>query len=466
MAKNFGKRVAPKLRYKNRKIKNAPTACEEIVTAPVVEEVVEAVKEIAPVVEEVVEAVEEIAPVVEEVVEVVEEIAPVEEIAETPAEEVVETVEEIAPVVEEVVEEVEEIAPVEEIAETPAEEVVETVEENADEPVEVAEEPACEPVEEVVEEEPATDEVDETIEEVPLEMGEEEMQTVLDEEGSLDGSQEEVEDLASAEIATEEPVVETVEETAPVEEPVAVEPEAVEEVAEPVEEPAPAVEEVAVTQVAQVEDAEDDEEEKEEVVEKPKKDEFTLTAPANLDDILSRICTKRARKLIYRPSDVIFSHTTTVLGTDKTNDEKIKIKSILDAEIKQGVKLGYLDKFDGLKMSELKEEYENDIVYEYADQEFKRTGILLDGDKVKVYVYDWDMKACHHVGYIDDESANLVKPYLLDSERYSFDINGIIVGGKFKKITKDEKTGKITVEKGNDGNLGLEIDINIINRKD
>ena len=117
-------------------------------------------------------------------------------------------------------------------------------------------------------------------------------------------------------------------------------------------------------------------------------------------------------------------------------------------------------------MSELKEEYENDIVYEYADQEFKRTGILLDGDKVKVYVYDWDMKACHHVGYIDDESANLVKPYLLDSERYSFDINGIIVGGKFKKITKDEKTGKITVEKGNDGNLGLEIDINIINRKD
>ena len=493
MAKNFGKRVAPKLRYKNRKIKNAPTACEEIVTAPVVEEVVEAVEENAP--------VEEIAETpAEEVVETVEEIAPVEEIAETPAEEVVETVEEIAPVeeiaetpAEEVVETVEEIAPVEEIAETPAEEVVETVEEIADEPVEVAEEPACEPVEEVVEEEPATDEVDETIEEVPLEMGEEEMQTVLDEEGSLDGSQEEVEDLASAEIATEEPVVETVEENAPVEEiaetpaeevvetveeiadepvEVAEEPacepveEVVEEEAEPVEEPAPAVEEVAVTQVAQVEDAEDDEEEKEEVVEKPKKDEFTLTAPANLDDILSRICTKRARKLIYRPSDVIFSHTTTVLGTDKTNDEKIKIKSILDAEIKQGVKLGYLDKFDGLKMSELKEEYENDIVYEYADQEFKRTGILLDGDKVKVYVYDWDMKACHHVGYIDDESANLVKPYLLDSERYSFDINGIIVGGKFKKITKDEKTGKITVEKGNDGNLGLEIDINIINRKD
>ena len=37
---------------------------------------------------------------------------------------------------------------------------------------------------------------------------------------------------------------------------------------------------------------------------------------------------------------------------------------------------------------------------------------------------------------------------------------------QYKKIIKDEKTGKITVEKGNDGNLGMEIDINIINRKD
>ena len=194
--------------------------------------------------------------------------------------------------------------------------------------------------------------------------------------------------------------------------------------------------------------------------------DIIVKAKKRLDDILANICTKRARKLIYRPNEVVFSHTTVVLGTDKANDEKVKIKNILDAEIKQGVKLGYLDKFDGLKMSELKEEYENDVVYEFADQEFKRTGILLDGDKVKVYVYDWDLKACHHVGYIDDESANLVKPYIIDREKYSFDINGIIVGGKYKKIIKDEKTGKITVEKGNDGNLGLEIDINVINRKD
>ncbi|MBR2383988.1 MAG: hypothetical protein IKA99_00085 [Clostridia bacterium] len=417
-----------------------------------------------------------------------------EEVLEPILEEPTEEVEKQSPVEEMVVE-----TPIEEVEETPVEELVEEVEET--------------PVEETIEE---TD-----VEEVPLEMSEEEMQVALDEEGSLDGTAEEVEELANEEVEELAPVVEetpveepapVVEET-PVEEPApvveetpaeepapVVEETPVEEPAlvveeTPVEEPAPVVEEIPVEEPAPVveetpveepapvveetpveepapiveetpvEEAEEDAEE-EKVEEAPKKDEFKLTAPQNLEEILANICTKRARKLIYRPADVIFSHTTTVLGTDKANDEKIKIKSILDAEIKQGVKLGYLDKFDGLKMSELKEEYENDVVYEYADQEFKRTGILLDGDKVKVYVYDWDLKACHHVGYIDEESANLVKPYIIDREKYSFDINGIIVGGKYKKIIKDEKSGKITVEKGNDGNLGLEIDINIIARKD
>ncbi|MBQ7374046.1 MAG: hypothetical protein IJW64_05760 [Clostridia bacterium] len=376
-----------------------------------------------------------------------------------------------------------------EMEETPTvEEVVETVEEVAVEtPVEI-EETTEEIAEEVVE---TVEEVEEELDEVPLEMSEDEMQVALDEEGSLDGSAEEVEELASEETVEEtleevEEVVEVTEtEDLPIEQPVEENPvvdepseeiveEPIEETVEVVEQPVEEVVETAVDEPL-TETAEEVVEVVEETVEvapienveeKPKKDEFKLTAPANLEDILANICTKRARKLIYRPSEVIFSHTTTVLGTDKANDEKIKIKNILDAEIKQGVKLGYLDKFDGLKMSELKEEYENDIVYEYADQEFKRTGILLDGDKVKVYVYDWDMKACHHVGYINDESAELVKPYILDREKYSFDINGIIVGGKYKKIIKDEKSGKITVEKGNDGNLGLEIDINVINRKD
>ena len=389
----------------------------------------------------------------------------------------------------------EEVAIVNEIEEIPTVEIEETVEivEEVEETATETEEIVKEPTEEIIDEVEETEEVLEEVDEVPLEMSEDEMQVALDEEGSLDGTMEEVEELASQE-TTEEPTeetVETVEEAPVVEETVETVEEApvVEETVEIVEEPTeetptieveqtvtePVVEETeevveelaARAENAPLEESEESEEDEEEKVEeKPKKDEFKLTAPANLDDILANICTKRARKLIYRPNEVVFSHTTTVLGTDKANDEKVKVKNILDAEIKQGVKLGYLDKFDGLKMSELKEEYENDVVYEFADQEFKRTGILLDGDKVKVYVYDWDLKACHHVGYIDDESANLVKPYIIDREKYSFDINGIIVGGKYKKIIKDEKTGKITVEKGNDGNLGLEIDINVIKRKD
>ena len=389
------------------------------------------------------------------------------------------------------------------------EEIVETVEETVEEIVESVEEP----IEEI-------EEIDQNLDEVPLEMSEDEEQIALEEEGSLDGSPEEVDALASEEIEEQEPIeepvleeiAETVEETAEVEETV----ETVEEVVEtvedvvveetpieeptpevveetpveepapeiveetPVEEPAPespveepvleqSIEEVAVTETAvaveEVEETEGGEDEEEKVEEKPKKDEFKLTAPANLDDILANICTKRARKLIYRPNEVIFSHTTTVLGTDKNNEEKIKVKNILDAEIKQGVKLGYLDKFDGLKMSELKEEYENDIVYELAEQEFRKMGIVLDNGKLKVYVYDWDRKGMHHIGFIDENEASETVKYFEDKENYSFDICGIITGGKGKRVTKDEK-GKIKITKEKGDPIGVELDVTIIKRKD
>ena len=387
------------------------------------------------------------------------------------------------------------------------------------------------------------------MEEVPLEYAEEESDVILEEEGSLDGSLDEVAALAekAEEEAEEEEALkpeeiepeaieevevagtderEVIEEVGKITEPTptteeeeeanaieevaeAVEPEtentetteeveAVEEVAEePIE--AEKAEELAVTateelaeeeteEVEEVEESEEAEEAAEEAEEaaeeaeeaaeeaeekaeadaeeKPaEKETFKLTAPSNLEEILSGICVKRGRKLIYRPNEILFNETATVLGTDKNNEEGIKVKNILDEEIKQGVKLGYIDKYDGLKMSEIKEEYENDTIYEYAEQEFKRTGLLLDGDKVKVYIYDWDMKALHHIGYIEGEEAEAVKPYLTGREKYSFDICGLITGGKYRKVIKDE-SGKVTVEKGNDGKLGVELDISVIARKD
>lgn len=363
-----------------------------------------------------------------------------------------------------------------------------------------------EDAEDVAEEiEEVTDETEEA-EEVPLEAADEEIDEILNEEGSLDGSEEEVEALKSeTEAGAEEEIVEdtvtvnpdevTFDETekeVSADEKVDVE-EAVEEsetdgaevtdekvvedtvtvapdevTFEEAEKEVPADEKIDVEESVEeaVEEAADKEDEEEKQEQKPaEKEGFKLTAPENLEEVLAKICVKRGRKLIYRPNEILFNCTAAVIGTDKNNEEGIKVKNILDEEIKQGVKLGYIDKFDGLKMSEIKEEYENDTVYEYAEQEFKRTGLVLDGDKIKVYIYDWDMKALHHVGYVDPANVEELKPYLENRDNYSFDICGLITGGKYRKVIKDE-SGKVTVEKGNDGKIGLELDISILNRKD
>lgn len=198
-----------------------------------------------------------------------------------------------------------------------------------------------------------------------------------------------------------------------------------------------------------------------------KTEEKTKLDPTENAELLSKIATKRARKLIYAPKEAIYEVTGIKIEVDgKKNDKGVKVKDILEAEIKEGLKLGYLDKYDGLKTSEIKEEYENDTVWEIAEQEFKKMGLLLDGDKIKVYVFDWTGTGCHHVGYIPDDKAAELIPYLADMDKYSFDLDGIITGGKSKTVTKDPKTGKITITKGKDGGYGIDLDVTIINRKD
>ena len=201
-----------------------------------------------------------------------------------------------------------------------------------------------------------------------------------------------------------------------------------------------------------------------EVDKKAEKETFKLVPPPNNQELMDSMCAKRARKLLYRPAETLISATFTVLGTDKKNEFGEKVKDVIDAEIKQGVKVGYLDKFDGLTSSEIKEEYEDDICYEYADQEFKKTGVIYDGKKIKVYIYDWDGKACHHIGYIDTELAKDFIPYFENKEEYSFDVCGIITGGKGKRVVKVGNTLKIVKEKGVP--IGVDVDIAIIKRKD
>ena len=49
-----------------------------------------------------------------------------------------------------------------------------------------------------------------------------------------------------------------------------------------------------------------------------------------------------------------------------------------------------------------------------VEQAFKKAGVILDGDKLKVYVYDWDGKACHHVGYVEAASVEDAIKYFND----------------------------------------------------
>ena len=291
---------------------------------------------------------------------------------------------------------------------------------------------------------------EETAEEVVEEITEEVVEETTEE--AVEEATEEVAEETAEEVveeATEEVVEETTEEV--VEE--ATE-EVVEETAEEVVEEA--TEETSEEEAEEVEEA---------VEEKQEKTPFKLTLPANLAELEQKICAKRGRKLIYKPNEVLFEISLPVLGTDKKNEEGIKIKDIINAEIKEGLKLGYLDKFDGLKASEIKEEYENEVIYELAEQEFRKMGVIYEDGVVKVYLYDWDRKGMHHVGKIDAEALGENVKYFEDKEKYSFDICGIITGGKGKRVSKDE-SGKIKITKENGEPIGIELDVTIVNRKD
>ncbi len=198
----------------------------------------------------------------------------------------------------------------------------------------------------------------------------------------------------------------------------------------------------------------------------PQEKGFKLTAPAYSAEVLPQLAMKRGRKLIYTPKEVIYESSCTIDVANKKNDEGIKVKNILEAEIKEGLKLGYLDKYDGLKSSEIKEEYENDTIYEIADQEFKKAALRKEGDKVKVYIFDWTGTGFHHIGFLPQNICDEMDKYLTEVDKYSFDICGIITGGKYKTITKDEKTGKFTISKGKDSDYGVDIDITVVKRKD
>lgn len=195
------------------------------------------------------------------------------------------------------------------------------------------------------------------------------------------------------------------------------------------------------------------------------KKKFELTPPFDMEEIAEYLCAKRRRKLVYESKDELFSLEIKVDGTDGKNYEGIKIQKIIDAEIKEGIIRGRIEKYDGLKAKELKEEYAGETAYEFAGQELCRAGLLLNGEEIEVYIFDWDIRAFHHVGYLRGENTEALKKYLAEPEKYSFDVNANITGGRYKRVIKND-SGKIVFEKGSDGDYGLDLDVTVLSRID
>lgn len=192
---------------------------------------------------------------------------------------------------------------------------------------------------------------------------------------------------------------------------------------------------------------------------------FELTPPCDMEEIAEYLCAKRRRRLVYEKSDELFSREYKVVGTGGKNYEGIGVQKIIAAEIKEGVRLGRIEKYDGLSAKELKEEYADESAYEYAGQELSRAGLLLNGETVEVYVFDWDIHAFHHVGYLEGEEVEDLKKYLEEPEKYTFDVSAMITGGNFKSV-KTCVDGKFIIEKGSDGDYGLDLDVVVLPRID
>ncbi|MBQ9710613.1 MAG: hypothetical protein IJV67_08335, partial [Clostridia bacterium] len=304
------------------------------------------------------------------------------------------------------------------------------------------------PVEEVAKEAPveeAAPAVEEAAEEAPVE------------EVAKEAPVEEA--APAVEEAAEEALVEEVVEEAPVEESAL----AVEEAAEE----APASEEVVDGdgQEASAEEEamlnEEDEPEAPDPEEASKEERKRMVA-----ELMPQLAIPPRRRYIAAPSEkaeIDEEYTVEILNK---SEMKENVQSVFKALIKEGVKLGYLDKYDGLSASEIKEEYEGELVYEVADQELRKMALRIcqvkKETKIGVYAFSWDGTDVHHLGYLNEpEKAEALIPYIEDKDNYVFNICGIITGGKFKSVEKDPKTEKIKIKNCEGLPYGVELDIAI-----
>lgn len=184
-----------------------------------------------------------------------------------------------------------------------------------------------------------------------------------------------------------------------------------------------------------------------------------------VEAIKAELITPPRRRYIAGPKEVAEIEDEYTVEILAKSEMKENVQSVFKALVKEGMKLGYLDKYDGLTSSEIKEEYEGDIVYEVAEQELRKVALKIcevkKETKVGVYLLSWDGTDVHHVGYLDEEEkAQKLIPYLADKDNYIFNVCAIITGGKSKSVEADAN-GKIKIKNLDAQPYGVELDVEV-----
>ena len=289
------------------------------------------------------------------------------------------------------------------------------------------------------------------------------------------------------EAPVEEPVpAEEAVEESPAEEPIVEEevvepaPEASEVAEAPAEEPVPAEEaEEAPTEESVAEEAEASEDEEDAMLHEEEEEQPAEPDPEEaskeerkrmVEELKAVLATPPRRRYIAAPSEKALVDDEFTVEVLTKSEMKENVQSVFKALIKEGVKLGYLDKYDGLSASEIKEEYEGELIYEVADQELRKVALKVcevkKQTRIGVYAFSWDGSDVHHLGYLDEqEKAEALIPYITDKDNYIFNICGIITGGKFKSVELDPKSGKIKIKNCEGLPYGIELDIAIYKKQ-
>ena len=72
----------------------------------------------------------------------------------------------------------------------------------------------------------------------------------------------------------------------------------------------------------------------------------------------------------------------------------------------------------------------------------------------------------HHLGYLnEEEKAQKLIPYIESKDEYIFNICGIITGGKYKSVEKDEASGKIKIKNCEGLPYGIELDVTVYKKQ-